>query len=215
MPSSHPQQINEIVETIKLLKPKSVLDIGVGFGKYGMLAREYLELWDEGKDYDKRDIRIDGIEAFEKYITDLHKYIYDNIYTGNALDVLPNLEQKYDLILIIDVLEHFSYEEGMKLLKLCKEKGKNILISIPKEIGHQDAIFENKFEEHKFQFEQKHISSLGDTAFIPNEASNICILGENVSAVRKYVRKKKNRDLKQALRNRFPFLVRLKRTFGR
>ncbi len=69
MPSSHFGQLNEIVELIKLSKPKSVLDIGVGFGKYGVLAREYLELWDEGKKYNDREIRIDGIEAFEKYIT--------------------------------------------------------------------------------------------------------------------------------------------------
>ena len=31
--------------------PSSVLDIGTGFGKYGLLCREYLELWDGRENY--------------------------------------------------------------------------------------------------------------------------------------------------------------------
>ena len=33
------------------LKPFSILDIGSGFGKYGVLCREYLELWDGRQEY--------------------------------------------------------------------------------------------------------------------------------------------------------------------
>ena len=52
--------------------------------------------------------RIDCIEAFEKYITPAHKYIYNNIYIGNATGILPALDHHYDLILMVDVLEHFT-----------------------------------------------------------------------------------------------------------
>ena len=51
MPSSHYFQLNEIVDLIALTNPVKVLDIGVGFGKYGFLAREYLELWKDGGEY--------------------------------------------------------------------------------------------------------------------------------------------------------------------
>ncbi len=43
MPTSHLYQISDILEIISLIRPRSVLDVGVGFGKYGLLAREYLE----------------------------------------------------------------------------------------------------------------------------------------------------------------------------
>ncbi|MBA7570185.1 hypothetical protein ES708_11933 [subsurface metagenome] len=33
MPSSHWYQLNEIMELIILTQPKSILDVGVGFGK--------------------------------------------------------------------------------------------------------------------------------------------------------------------------------------
>jgi len=38
MPTSQPHQLNEIMELIVLTRPKNVLKVGVGLGKYG--ARE-------------------------------------------------------------------------------------------------------------------------------------------------------------------------------
>ena len=43
MPTSQFRQLNEIVEAIVFSKPRSVLDIGVGYAKYGVLTREYLD----------------------------------------------------------------------------------------------------------------------------------------------------------------------------
>ena len=63
MPSSAPNQINQIVQLMMIVKPQSLLDIGIGFGKFGFLAREYLELWDRRNKYDDWQRRIDGIEA--------------------------------------------------------------------------------------------------------------------------------------------------------
>jgi predicted O-methyltransferase YrrM len=65
MPTSHPHQLNEIVNLTTLLKPKKVMEIGVGFGKYGLLLREYLEIWGEGEVYKDWLRKIDGIEIFE------------------------------------------------------------------------------------------------------------------------------------------------------
>jgi hypothetical protein len=89
MPTSSYLQLNEITQLIYQTRPHSVLDIGVGFGKYGVLAREYLEFWGAAADYEKWTRRIDGIEVFDKYLTPLHKYVYDNIYTGDAREILP------------------------------------------------------------------------------------------------------------------------------
>ena len=80
MPTSHFNQINEIMTIIDRVGPKKVLDIGPGFGKYGVLMREMLEFTNPEKNYLEREIQIDCIEIFEEYLTNLHRYIYDNIY---------------------------------------------------------------------------------------------------------------------------------------
>src|SRR3990172_689042 len=99
MPTSHHHQISKIIEVIISVKPDSVLDIGIGFGKYGVLLREYLELWNnEGHQYNHFTKRIDGIEAFKHYITPIHEYVYDNILIGDALELIDRIEPRYDLV---------------------------------------------------------------------------------------------------------------------
>jgi len=47
MPTSDLYNITPILTIISNLKPKKILDVGCGFGKYGLLMREYLEVWQE------------------------------------------------------------------------------------------------------------------------------------------------------------------------
>lgn len=178
MPTSHWQQLNEIVGTIISVNPKSMLDIGVGFGKYGMLSREYLELWDGRNKYDDWNRIIDGIEAFKQYKNKLYEFIYNNVYYGNVLDILPNINKQYDLILLIDVLEHFDKSDGKKLLELCMKKSANILIATPHNPSKQEDVFDNEYEEHKSKW-TKDDFNINDTLIIPNRKSLICLIGKD------------------------------------
>jgi hypothetical protein len=190
LPTSQPNQLPLIIELILFTDPEKMLDVGVGFGKYGFLSREYLELWNERRrypDWTKHKNwtkRIDGIEVFEKYLTPVHHFVYDNIYIGNALDILPTIGVVYDLILIIDVLEHLNYDEGLKLLEICRGKGRNILISTPKDIGNQEIVMGNPYETHRFQWKKEHFLIFKDQCFLPDQYSLICYAGENVSRLK-------------------------------
>ena len=176
MPSSHISQISTIMELVLGTRPRSVLDIGIGFGKYGFLCREYLELWDGRNQYNDWQHRIDGIEAFEKYVTPLQETIYDNIYIGNALDVVPSLDYMYDLVLVIDVIEHFSLEDGQKLLQQCSRIGRGCLISTPVDASPQEDAFGNSFERHLSQWTREHFDPFSNKAFIPNDKSLLCYI---------------------------------------
>ena len=153
------------MDLIISVKPFSVLDVGSGFGKYGVLCREYLELWDGRYEYEFLR-RIDGVEVFENYITPLHKYIYNNIYTENIINLVNNLDYSYDLVLLIDVLEHFSKEEGISLLNNLLKKNKGILVSTPKKPSPQQDVFGNAFEIHKSLWKKGELSTLGEHYFI-------------------------------------------------
>jgi len=176
MPSSSAQLISPIIEMISSLKPQSVLDIGVGFGKFGFLCREYLELWDGREQYGDWQKRIDGIEAFPKYVTPLQKQIYDEIYIGDASEVLPTLTHKYDLILLIDVIEHFSLEDGQKLLQECAKRSRGCIISTPLTVTPQEAAFDNDYEIHKSTWTKDHFSEFSDKIIFPNPHALLCYL---------------------------------------
>ena len=120
------------MELIIYTQPKNILDIGVGFGKYGFLSREYLELFDGREKLWDWKIIIDGIEIFKDYITPLHKLVYNQIDIGNVIDILPALDKKYDLILLIDVIEHLNKGNGVALLREVKRVAKKkVLLLTP------------------------------------------------------------------------------------
>ena len=185
MPTSHPFQLNEIVNLTTILKPTTVMEIGVGFGKYGLLLREYLEIWGEGEVYEDWLRKIDGIEIFESYIMDHHRVIYDEIYIGNALEIMPERDC-YDLILLIDVLEHVEYESAINLLNICKQKAKHVIISTPKDIGHQGAGYGNIYESHLSQWSRKSLRKglVNETLFISNPHSHICLSSDSTTLSR-------------------------------
>jgi len=150
MPSSAIHQVPVIVSKVYSLNPNSVLDVGFGFGKYGYILREYLDIMRYR--YNPKDwkVIIDGIEVYKEYITDIHRQIYNNIAIGNALDIMPKLNDKaYDVLIAVDILEHFSLEEGRKFLQECKRIAKTSIICTPIYFFEQGAVFNNSFEIHK------------------------------------------------------------------
>ncbi len=183
MPTSHPMQINEILNLIITLNPQSLLDVGVGFGKFGFLAREYLELWDGREAYGDWQRRVDGIEAHEAYITPLQRQIYDQIHIGDASRVLPSLDQRYDLILLVDIIEHFDQEPGLALLRQCLSLGRNLVVSTPRNFFPQKAAFGNSYETHRFHWQEEHFKPLADQFTYPNDQSLIVFMGQDALAV--------------------------------
>jgi hypothetical protein len=201
MPTSYLHQLNEIVELMVLVAPQNILDVGVGFGKYGVLAREYLEFRDGKEKYDDWQRQIDGIEIFPQYITPLHQFVYNHIYLGDAQTIIPTLKNKYDLILLIDVIEHFTLKDGYDLLQKCQKAAQNILVSTPVEFIPQKAAFKNQHETHRSLWQASQFTSFKPIVFIPNAYSTICLIGESAPKIKKHLRTGK-RELKRW----FPFL---------
>ncbi len=185
MPTSQHHQISDICDVIYWVRPARLLDVGVGFGKYGLLAREYLELWDGREEYDAWEHRIDGIEAYAAYLKPWQRALYDHLYVGDAKDVVPTLEVRYDLVLLIDVLEHFTREDGAALLEALRARADNLLIATPKDIGHQgEDAFHNTYEAHRGQWHRRDFSLYEERLVIPNPYSWLVLLGSAARSVR-------------------------------
>lgn len=153
MPSSRPELIPFVVNLVMQVQPRSILEIGTGFGKYGFLFREYLDIWGAAADTARLEpsnwqVRIDGIEFYEPYITDLQRKIYDNIIIGDAMTEIDALG-RYDLIFLGDVIEHFPKEDGRLLLEKCQAHANRlIVVTTPNYFNPQGAEYGNDKETH-------------------------------------------------------------------
>jgi methyltransferase family protein len=212
---------------IVILNPDSLLDIGTGFGKYGLLCREYLELWDGRENYYQFLRRIDGVEAFGKYITPLHQFVYNNIYVKDVLDLVEEHDYSYDLVLLVDVLEHFDKLQGKVLLSKLLAKNKGIFISTPKNPSKQKNAFNNIYERHRSRWTRKELLSIIDSSnnnssnngsesyFIHDTTHLVAYIGKSAS-VKKLRRKLLLRNIKKipSMSSILPLALRLAKRYG-
>jgi len=182
MPTGHFDHINLVVEILMKIQPKSVLDIGIGYGKYGMLAREYLDY----AHFKKREVIIDGIEGFGEYIQAGQRFYYDHIFVGDARTILPTLSQ-YDMILLLDTVEHFNLEDGLQILRNCQSLAKYVLIATPLDIGIQGAVYGNEFERHWFQWKKKDLFPFAPIVFFNNAETLIALTGSRCVEIKKEI----------------------------
>lgn len=165
MPTSSWKTLTDVLDLLMVIKPKPtcLLDIGIGFGKYGFLAKEYLTYW--GNRYQTNNqakIKIDGIEGYPLYVTDLQNLIYDHIFIGNAIEVIRSIQDKqYDVALLIDVLEHFPVDMGMKILEECLRVSTTTIISTPIEFEPQQEAFGNPLERHLSVWDEQMLKAAG------------------------------------------------------
>jgi len=165
VPTSSPSVIPIMLEQMKRAcgSPEAILDIGIGFGKWGFLIRETFEAGPHQR-WQRKDwrIKIDGIEVFEKYVGPHQRSVYDKIHIGNAFEVIDGLGQ-FDFVVLGDVLEHFTKKQGHELLGKIAKHTKRILISTPLGYmggGHKQ---ENKYEVHKSGWRAKDFKDYGNT----------------------------------------------------
>ncbi|NQU11020.1 hypothetical protein HQ590_09535 [bacterium] len=148
--TSNPMQISYVLEIILQVHPQSLLDIGCGSGKYGVLAREHF-----------RHARIDGIEGFAPYVTPVHHTVYTQVHIGNALELVPGLTTHYDLAIMIDMFEHLTLADGRRLLQALALRATNILVSVPADHPQHHAIDGNELQRHEAQYDVGSLRALG------------------------------------------------------
>jgi hypothetical protein len=140
-----------LMSWVYALQPRSILDVGVGFGKYGLLCRETLELNAGRYSRGEWQVRLEGVEVFEKYRTPVWDYVYDQIHIGEASAVVPRLGQ-FDLGLLCDVIEHFEKDEGRAILGTMLDHCRAVIVTTPLLFTPQEDAFDNAYERHRSHF---------------------------------------------------------------
>jgi hypothetical protein len=181
MASSRPHAIPYVITAIKNIKPDSILDIGVGFGKYGVLFREYTDIVNSEsspKRYNKEnwEVRIEGIEGNGKYITPVHDFVYDKIHIGNPIELITSLGN-FDLIFVGGVIEHFTHDEGTYLIReSLARSNKALILTTPLVEVEQPGMCDNALEEHKSFWTEADFESIADCQVS-------CLVGDVILAI--------------------------------
>jgi SAM-dependent methyltransferase len=135
MPTSEQWQIPRVLDVLVSERPQTVLDVGTGHGKYGYLAREYAN-----------PMRVDGVDAVPPRFS-----AYDHFYLGDLRELaqlLPAEPPRYDLALLIDVIEHLEKEEGHRLLTELLLRARRVLVATPWGFRAQE-VSGSPFETHR------------------------------------------------------------------
>lgn len=131
MPVSTSVHISHCLQYIISLNPRSILDVGCGFGLWGFLCREYLDVMEERVQPKDWKIRIDGLELFEPYIQSHQRALYSSIQIGDIRELAPGIGN-YELIIAGDVIEHLDKDEGEAVIEQLYEKAtRALLVNIP------------------------------------------------------------------------------------
>lgn len=131
MPVSTPIHLPYCLSLIVGLQPRSVLDIGCGFGTWGFLCRTHLDVFPGRVQPETWTTRIDGIELFAPYIQAHQRALYNEIRVEDVRDAVDHIDA-YDLIIAGDVIEHLDRDDADLVLdKLYAKAGRALLVNIP------------------------------------------------------------------------------------
>lgn len=134
-----------MLDHVVRIAPKRVLDVGVGFGKWGFLIRELLDFTQGRLEPETWTTEIVGVEAFD-YRSPLHDWVYDRMIRADVRDVVDELTG-YDAVVLGDVIEHLPKDDGMALLEQLLVGNGTVVLSTPFDFFEQD-IADNDHEQH-------------------------------------------------------------------
>jgi hypothetical protein len=133
-----------IVNSVLSSAPSSIVDLGMGTGKYGFLLREQHDLAGEGQDR----LRLVGVEAWEPYVGEHQRVVYDEIVVDDIRSYLaaqPN--GCFDVALALDVIEHFPPAGGVRFLAEAVRVADRVILSTPRSFYAQEG-HDNTLERH-------------------------------------------------------------------
>lgn len=180
MPTGFTDSLTPVARLIEWLQPVRVLDVGVGNGRMGFLAREYgHQPWHPRSRGD--GVEVHGIEGYEPYIGDVQRAIYDRLVIGEALATLDRLAaegERYDLAIASDILEHFEPDDGRRLLARCLAVAGLLLVATPRAFFEQDDEH-NVLEVHRSHWPEHELLRAGATAVLHRGESLVVLFGDH------------------------------------
>ena len=150
------QIFNPLIEsTLDRLKPNSILELGCGQGKLGKIIKSI--------NLDTKLVAVQKLFA----ITDEDQLLnngYNHIIDKDILDYFKTgFDEEYDLIVIMDVIEHFLLSDANSIIDFALYRTKWLLLVWPSK--HPQYGVSNYFDRHRNSFEINALTEKIDVVF--------------------------------------------------
>lgn len=141
--------LNTVIRTLDK-NGESILDVGCGKG-IPMQVINRNHIW-----------QTTGVDGFEPYLEEARERKSHDTYILSDIRNMDLPPKSYDIVLCMEVLEHFDKEEGMKLLSKFEEIARRqIIITTPQGEYEQHALDDNDYQEHKYMWKAAELMDLG------------------------------------------------------
>jgi len=137
-------------------KKSKILDLGCGNGKYLHVLNKFGYKNAKGIDISKEQIEI------------AKKNNLSNVECINAIDFLKKNSEKYDVVILIDVLEHLELNQSIELINLAFEnlnKGGKLFIQVPNALAPFSPLRHADITHHRAYTKASLIQTLNMTNF--------------------------------------------------
>jgi SAM-dependent methyltransferase len=143
---------------LAVTRPGRVLDLGIGFGLYGAVVRQWSDLgtW-PAKTW---LVGVEGFAAYRNPAWDL----YNLVVVDSIENYLARASDLFDCILLTDVIEHFPKETGLAVVQGAQrllERGGSLFVGTPALFCPQEAVYGNEFERHRSVWTAADFVALG------------------------------------------------------
>lgn len=168
MPGSAWEGKHWMLNQIRRLNPRTVLDVGAGEGTYLELAHRRGQHWT-------------AVEAWEPYVSEYQlAERYDRVIVGDVRSIeWPDV----DLVIFGDVLEHMTHADALQVWNESRKHARHVLLSLPIIPYPQGPIGGNPYEEHRSTWMHGECVALPGVIASRKQSSMGCYLAEGSSDV--------------------------------
>ena len=140
------RELRYLMEALPATRPVRVLDAGTGFGQYAyFLAKEF------------PNVEVLAVDVKEDYLENARRFIErtperDRVCFARADLTVLDLDERFDLILSVDVMEHIEDDRAVfRNFERVLNPGGYVVINTPSDLGGSDVSDEDEgsfIEEH-------------------------------------------------------------------
>jgi len=159
---SSPSCLDPVI--IPLIKGSRVLDVGCGFGRWGMLIRT--NYWETYSPDLENHLEIVGCDGFLPNVEMAGRSGHYQKVHHLVFPPIPFADNMFDTVLLADVIEHLHEEEGGKLLEEAKRVASHrVILSTPNyrafRNAHATMTGWNSLEAHLSYWSRSYLRGLG------------------------------------------------------
>jgi len=102
------------------------------------------------------------VEPFGGYLEKSKERKIHSEYVGKMIQELDYAENSFDAVILMEVIEHLSKEDGLKVLELANNWArKKVVVSTPNDYIEQNPVDGNKFQKHLSGWSVEELEKLG------------------------------------------------------